>query len=50
MRISAEVAISMDEKKSLLARYWQVIRNRSTVSLGAVAVFFFHSGIDFAES
>jgi cytochrome c-type protein NapC len=35
----------MGKQKSLLARYWQVIRNRSTVSLGIVAVFFFLSGI-----
>jgi cytochrome c-type protein NapC len=35
----------MGNNKSILSRYWQVIRNRSTVSLGVVAVFFFLAGI-----
>jgi len=35
----------MGNNKSILSRYWQVIRNRSAVSLGVVAVFFFLAGI-----
>ena len=35
----------MADKKSILARYWHVIRNRSQLSLGVVAVIFFLSGI-----
>jgi cytochrome c-type protein NapC len=35
----------MNKKKSIMGRYWSVLRGRSTLSLGVVAVFFFMAGI-----